>query len=75
MLKNIYIYINILTLYIYIHIYIYTYIYNPAILKYISRHCIDQLHSTHHPDYTMLYNLTSSATEVPTSHSSNTNLV
>ena len=48
---------------------------NPAILKYISRHCIDQLHSTHHPDYTMLYNLTSSRTEVPTFHSSNTNLV
>ena len=48
---------------------------NPAILKYISRHRIDQLHSTHHPDYTMLYNLTSSGREVPMFHSSNTNLV
>ena len=68
--KYIYIYI-----YIYIYVYIYIYTYNPAILKYISRHRIDQLHSTHHPDYTMLYNLTSSATEVTTFHSSNTNLV
>ena len=42
------------------------YKYNPAILKYISPHRIDQLHFTHRPDYTMLYNLTSSATEAPT---------
>ena len=54
---------------------IYIYKYNPAILKYISRHRIDQLHSTHCPNYTMLYNLTSSATEVPMFHSSTTNLV
>ena len=63
---------------IYTYTFTYSIIYdkcNPAILKYISRQRIDQLHSTHHPDYTMLYNLTSSATEVPTFHSSNTNLV
>ena len=58
-----------------IYIYIYIYIYNPAILKYISRHRIEQLHSTQRPDYTMLCNLTPSAIEGPTFHSSTTNLV
>ena len=40
-------------------------------MKNISRHPIDQLHS----DNMMLHNLTSSATEVPTFHSSTTKLV
>ena len=45
------------------------------VLNTISQHPIDQLHSIHRPDNMMLHNLTSSATEVPTFHSSTTKLV